>query len=254
MLYYRGYKIGIRVCEMDGVKITRSSESFAEALSEFDPSKERAFKFVVFDDEDFDCREPVPGFDHYDTIDEAIDAINNVWDGTLDLMEVAPQFYALTLSSGEKICMLAVDVPDILGAEIFVRDMLEEGEHVINIRAINDDEADEIYGMTRDDEGEPFCKISAYELTLSSGDYACMLGTNEPSIEEAEEFISDILNECEHVVHIDEISLECAEDNYGLCSDNIEVFEGYCYEDNDDCEWCDDCEGDCDSCPHSVDE
>lgn len=249
MLYYRGYKIDIRACEVDGLDVTRMTEDLAEMLSDFDPSKETAFKFIILDqDDDSECDDSI--FDYYDTVEEAMDAINDAWDGSLDMDDDNITFYELSLNNGEKLCMLAVDEPSVSDAESFVRTTLEEGEHVVRMRAITDDEAYNSYNITRDDEDEyeVFSRLRAYELTLSSGKYACMLGIDEPTIQEAEEFISDILDDGEHVTAIERISLECAEDNYGICSDEFNVFE----RDIDDCEYCDDCEGDCQHCPHNV--
>ena len=190
-MFYRGYKIEVHPIAYNDGDYGSMFDSL-DALLEKEEIDNWEYVYVIYDADDAalntpSCVDEPDKFEPwYDTVDDAVEAIDAAWDG-----------------------------PDM--------------EYV-----------------------EP------YELELSSGEYACMLAEYEPSVEEAEEFVSSILGEGERVVSVTLIDWDSAVDNYDIDVDELAVLrcdeatDDYfddeetedCF-DNDDCDYCD-C--DCNSC------
>lgn len=123
-MIYKDFQIVIRTLNIEGDEVISIDKELK------DPPKD--YKFVVLDaDSDDNC--VAYRFDSfYDTIEEAIAAIDAV-------LSPFPAPLELTFNSGETACMISgKNGPSIDEAERFVADILEEGERVVSIVLLDD--------------------------------------------------------------------------------------------------------------------
>lgn len=123
-MVYKDFQIVIRALDIEDDEVISIDKELKN------PPKD--YKFVVLDaDSDDNC--VAYRFDSfYDTIEEAIAAIDAV-------LSPFPAPLELTFNSGETACMISgVNGPSIDEAERFVADILEEGEHIVSIMLLND--------------------------------------------------------------------------------------------------------------------
>lgn len=123
-MVYKDFQIVIRALDIEDDEVISIDKELK------DPPKD--YKFVVLDaDSDDNC--VAYRFDSfYDTIEEAIAAIDTV-------LSPFPAPLELTFNSGETACMISgVTGPSLDEAERFVADILEEGEHIVSIILLND--------------------------------------------------------------------------------------------------------------------
>lgn len=120
-MFYKGFKIEIRaIDENKATAVHKNLESVSDV-------SKAIYKFIVLDDDcDSNCIS-CRFKDYYDTIEEAVSAI----DVALGKFPVPLE---LILNSGEIVCMISGEKgPSIKEAEEFASDVLAKGERVISI-------------------------------------------------------------------------------------------------------------------------